>query len=70
MLEYSTIDGCTTDWHVVHLGDLALSGAGLLIIEAAAVNPVGRISRECLGLYSEENEAALARVLSIVPRRS
>ncbi|MEO8755616.1 MAG: oxidoreductase, partial [Casimicrobiaceae bacterium] len=70
MCEYSAIDGCATDWHVIHLGHLALSGAGLLIIEATAVNPVGRISRECLGLYSEENEAALARVLSIVRKYS
>lgn len=70
MCEYSAVDGCATDWHVIHLGHLALSGAGLLIIEATAVSAQGRISRECLGLYSDANEEALARVLSIVRRYS
>jgi len=70
MCEYSAVDGCATDWHVIHLGHLALSGAGLLIVEATAVNAQGRISRECLGLYCDENEAALARVLAIVRRYS
>ena len=70
MCEYSAVDGCATDWHVIHLGHLALSGAGLLIIEATAVEPRGRISRECLGLYSDECESALARVLAIVRRYS
>ncbi len=70
MCEYSAVDGSATDWHVIHLGHLALSGAGLLIIEATAVHSHGRISRECLGLYSDENEEALARVLSIVRRYS
>jgi len=70
MCEYSAVDGCATDWHVIHLGHLAISGAGLLIVEATAVNAQGRISRECLGLYSDENEAALARVLEVVRRYS
>ena len=70
MCEYSAVGGCATDWHVIHLGHLALSGAGLLIVEATAVNAQGRISRECLGLYSDENEAALARVLAVVRRYS
>ena len=71
MCQYSaTAEGTATDWHVIHLGHLALSGAGLLIVEATAVNAQGRISRECLGLYSDENEAALARVLAIVRRYS
>ncbi len=70
LCEYSAVEGCATDWHIIHLGHLALSGAGLLIIEATAVEPRGRISRECLGLYSDENEAALARVLQIVRRYS
>ncbi len=68
MCQYSAVDGDATDWHVIHLGHLALSGAGLLILEATAVTPAGRISRECLGLYSDANEEALARVLSIVRR--
>ena len=70
MCQYSAIDGCATDWHLIHLGNLAVSGAGLLIIEAAAVEPQGRISRECLGMYSDDCEAALARVLAVVRRYS
>jgi len=70
MCEYSAVDGCATDWHLIHLGHLALSGAGLLIIEATAVEPRGRISRECLGMYSDACEAALARVLGVVRRYS
>jgi 2,4-dienoyl-CoA reductase-like NADH-dependent reductase (Old Yellow Enzyme family) len=70
LCEYSAVEGCATDWHVIHLGHLALSGAGLLIIECTAVEPRGRISRECLGLYSDASEQALARVLAIVRRYS
>ena len=66
MCQYSAEDGCATDWHLIHLGHLALSGAGLLILEATAVLPEGRISPADLGLYSQENEAALARVLSAI----
>lgn len=63
MCQYSAQDGNTTDWHLMHLGQMALSGAGLLIIEATAVVPEGRITPNDLGLYSDENEAALARTL-------
>ena len=70
MCEYSAVEGCATDWHVIHLGHLALSCAGLLIIEATAVEATGRISRECLGLYSDANEDALGRVLAVVRRYS
>jgi 2,4-dienoyl-CoA reductase-like NADH-dependent reductase (Old Yellow Enzyme family) len=70
MCEYSAVDGCATDWHLIHLGHLALSGAGLLVIEATAVEARGRITRECLGLYSDENERALARVLQVVRQYS
>lgn len=70
MCEFSAVDGDATDWHVIHLGHLALSGAGLLIIEATGVEPRGRISRECLGLYSDANERALGRVLGIVRKYS
>ena len=64
MCQYSAVEGSATDWHLMHLGNFALSGAGLLIAEATAVEPRGRITRGCLGLYSDENEAALARVLA------
>lgn len=70
MCQYSAEHGCATDWHMIHLGQLALSGAGLLIIEATAVEPEGRISPDDLGLWSEDNEAALARVLEAVRRYS
>jgi 2,4-dienoyl-CoA reductase-like NADH-dependent reductase (Old Yellow Enzyme family) len=63
MCQYSARDGSATDWHLIHLGSLALSGAGLLIIEATAVEPEGRISPDDLGLWSDANEEALARVL-------
>jgi 2,4-dienoyl-CoA reductase-like NADH-dependent reductase (Old Yellow Enzyme family) len=56
MCQYSADDGCATDWHVIHLGSLALSGAGLLIIEATAVLPEGRISPDDLGLWSDDTE--------------
>ena len=66
MCQYSAKDGAATDWHMIHLGHLALSGAGLMILEATAVSPEGRISPEDLGLYSGTAEAALARVLAAV----
>ena len=70
MCQYSADDGSATDWHVIHLGSLALSGAGLLIIEATAVTPEGRITPGDLGLWSDANQAALARVLAAVRRYS
>ncbi len=70
MCQYSAEDGRATDWHLMHLGQLALSGAGALFVEATAVEPAGRISPHCLGLYSDETEAALARVLKAVRRYS
>src|SRR3954463_5317996 len=70
MCQYSAEDGCMTDWHVIHLGHLALSGAGLLTIEATAVSPEGRITYADVGLYSDETESAMARVLKSVRRWS
>lgn len=66
MCQYSAEDGNATDWHTIHLGHLALSGAGLLILEATAVEPEGRITAGDLGLWSDENEHALGRVLDSV----
>ena len=63
MCQYSAVDGTPGDWHLIHLGHLALSGAGLLILEATAVEAEGRISPGDLGLYSDANEEGLARVL-------
>ena len=70
MCQYSAEDGCMTDWHLIHLGNLALSGAALLTIEATAVTPEGRISYGDTGLWSDENEEAMARVLASVRRWS
>ncbi len=66
MCQYSADDGTPGDWHLAHLGQLAISGAGLLILEATAVSAAGRITPGCLGLYSDANEAGLARVLGLV----
>jgi 2,4-dienoyl-CoA reductase-like NADH-dependent reductase (Old Yellow Enzyme family) len=66
MCQYSAVDGNATDWHVAHLGSLALSGAGLLCVEATAVTAEGRITPGDLGLYSDDNERALARVVDML----
>lgn len=63
MCQYSAIDGRATDWHLIHLGQLAQSGSGMLIVEASGVEPRGRITHGCLGLYDDETEAALSRVV-------
>jgi 2,4-dienoyl-CoA reductase-like NADH-dependent reductase (Old Yellow Enzyme family) len=70
MCQYSAADGCMSDWHLMHLGSLACSGAGLLMVEATGVTREGRISHGCTGLYSDDNEAAMARVLQSVRRIS
>jgi 2,4-dienoyl-CoA reductase-like NADH-dependent reductase (Old Yellow Enzyme family) len=70
MCQYSAVDGCMTDWHLIHLGHLALSGAALLTIEATAVVPEGRITYADVGLWSDETEAALSRTLDSVRRWS
>ncbi|USU08194.1 NADH:flavin oxidoreductase/NADH oxidase [Sphingomonadaceae bacterium OTU29MARTA1] len=70
MCQYSADNGCMTDWHLIHLGHLALSGAGLLTIEATAVVPEGRITYADVGLWDDATEAAMARVLESVRRHS
>ncbi len=64
MCQYSAHEGNAGDWHLVHLGHLLLSGAGLLILEATAVTREGRISHQDLGLWSEVNEDSLKRTLT------
>lgn len=66
MCQYSAADGCPTDWHTIHVGNLALSGAGLLLLEATAVEPIGRITPQDLGLWDDVTEAALKRLLDAV----
>lgn len=70
MAQYSAEDGQMNDWHLIHLGQLASSGAALLTIEATAVTPGGRNTPGDVGLYSDECEAAMARVLHGVRRWS
>lgn len=70
MCQYSASEGSASDWHLIHLGQLALGGAGLLCIEATAVEAIGRITPDCLGLYSDDNEAALRRVLVSLRRHA
>src|SRR5258708_12964535 len=64
MCQYSAIDGCMTDWHLAHLGMLANSGAALLCFEMTDVEPIGRITPGCSGLYSDANEAALRPIVA------
>ncbi len=64
MCQYSAVDGQMTDWHMIHLGHLALSGAAVLTIEATAVTPEGRITSGDVGLYSDTCEDAMKRVLN------
>lgn len=70
MCQYSAVRGEANDWHLIHLGHLALSGAGMLCIEATAVEPDGRITPGDLGLWDDVTEAALVPVLAAIRRHS
>jgi 2,4-dienoyl-CoA reductase-like NADH-dependent reductase (Old Yellow Enzyme family) len=70
MCQYSAVAGCMTDWHLIHLGHLALSGAALLTIEATAVLPEGRITYADAGLWDDATEAAMGRTLDSIRRWS
>jgi 2,4-dienoyl-CoA reductase-like NADH-dependent reductase (Old Yellow Enzyme family) len=63
MCQYISEDGNANDWHIMHLGQFAMGAGGLVITEATHVSPEGRITPKCLGLYSDDNEAALKRVI-------
>jgi 2,4-dienoyl-CoA reductase-like NADH-dependent reductase (Old Yellow Enzyme family) len=63
MCQYMAENGSANDWHLMHLGQFAMGAAGLVITEATHVSAAGRISPRCLGLYSDENEKTLARVV-------
>lgn len=63
MCQYTAREGCANEWHLQHIAQYAYSGVGLFITEAAAVEPRGRITQECLGLYNDETEAALRHVI-------
>src|SRR4029078_5215469 len=64
MCQYSADDGVASDWHLHHLGMLANSGASPLVIDGAGLGRIGRITHGCFGLYSDDCEAALARVVA------
>jgi len=62
MCEYSSVDGAATDWHLVHLGSRALGGAGLVIAEATAVSPEGRISPGDAGIWADKHVGPVTRI--------
>jgi 2,4-dienoyl-CoA reductase-like NADH-dependent reductase (Old Yellow Enzyme family) len=69
MCEYSSIDGFSNDWHLVHLGSRAVGGAGLIISEAAAVSPEGRISPDDLGIWKDEHIEGLKRITDFIEKQ-
>src|SRR5262250_2733343 len=66
MCQYSSEDGMPTDWHMVHLGSRAVGGAGLVLVEATAVSPEGRISPADSGLWSADHAEAFERIAAFV----
>src|SRR3954453_9749035 len=66
MCQYSCTDGFATDWHLVHLGSRAVGGAGLVIVEATAVEARGRISPQDLGIWSDRHVEPLARIAAFM----
>ena len=70
MCQYSSIDGFSNDWHLVHLGSRAVGGAGLIITEAAAVSPEGRITPKDLGIWKDEHIAGLKRINDFIHQQN
>src|SRR5450759_4727841 len=66
MCQYSSEDGFANDWHLVHLGGRAVGGAALVLTEAAAVLPEGRISPDDLGIWRDEHIETLARIFRFI----
>jgi 2,4-dienoyl-CoA reductase-like NADH-dependent reductase (Old Yellow Enzyme family) len=66
MCEYSSVDGFSNDWHLVHLGSRAVGGAGLIITEATAVSPEGRITPDDLGIWKDEHVEGLKRIITFI----
>jgi 2,4-dienoyl-CoA reductase-like NADH-dependent reductase (Old Yellow Enzyme family) len=69
MCQYSSNDGFSNDWHLVHLGSRAAGGAGLIVTEATAVDPRGRISPRDLGIWKDEHIEGLARIARFITER-
>lgn len=70
MCQYSADNGAANDWHFTHMNTMALSGAGMFCIEATHVEPIGRITPGCLGLYDDATEAALKPILASIRKHS
>jgi 2,4-dienoyl-CoA reductase-like NADH-dependent reductase (Old Yellow Enzyme family) len=68
MCQYSSVDGFANDWHLVHLVSRAVGGAGLVMTEAAAVEPEGRISPQDLGIWQDAHIEMLARIVELIHR--
>src|SRR5437016_13763638 len=66
MCQYSSVGGFATDWHLVHLGSRAVGGAGLVLTEATAVLPEGRISPQDLGIWGDAHVEPLARIVRFI----
>ena len=66
MAQYKAVDGTPNDWHLVHYGERAKGGAGMVTIEMTCVSPQGRISPGCTGMYAPEHEAAWKRIVDFV----
>ena len=66
MCQYSATDGVPGDWHFAHLGQFAMGGAGLIFVEATGVEPEGRITPVCTGLYDDVTEAAFSRIVAFM----
>ncbi len=66
MCQYSATDGVPGDWHIAHLGQFAMSGAGLIFVEATGVEADGRITHGCTGLYDDATESAFARIVAFL----
>lgn len=70
MCMYSAVDGVAQPWHRTHLGTLSMSGAGMMVLESTGVEARGRISLDCLGLYNDEQEDVLARIVADLKQNS
>lgn len=70
MAQYKAVDGCPTDWHLVHYGSLAKGGAGLVFVEMTCISPTGRITPGCPGFYTPEHQSAWRRVTDFVHSES
>ena len=70
MCQYSAVDGCPNSWHHVHLGSLAVGGAGLVFTEMTNVSPDARITHACAGIYTDEHEAAWKQIVSFAHEHS